>query len=418
MQIACEEFGHIASVKQDAHGSIYAAGSFNHNIWLEDTLTSKGYSDIFLLKYGSNGSLMWGREFGTWYYDYAVHLLIDNLGGTIITGSLGDTLFIDDLQVNPLSGNNSALAIQFTTDGRATWADCISGNGRNFSGGAVIDRKGNLYLTGTFQGMFRKESNSLTSLGDQDVFLARYFNCPEGESEINGHSVICPGKSTLLTVKQEYKNVVWNDTIADQNYILAEKPGEYRVTMVDKTGCVLSDTLEVTLDDLSYFSLGNDLSIQVEQEFELRAPENFTKYRWQDNSEDPTFIVRSENGKPGTYTYWLTAMDSLGCDVCDTISVEFYLSTGWFDPMQVQLIVYPNPVEDWLYWSLNTDKTCQLIVELTDCNGKIILNQYIGQYLPGTTMKIDFSDFPAGSYFLRLKKVSGQISDNVCIIRQ
>ncbi len=87
----------------------------------------------------------------------------------MITGSVGDTMLIDYLQVNPPSGNNSALAIQFSTDGHATWADCISGNGRNFSNGTVIDRKGNLYLAGSFQGTFEKVTDALTSLGDQDI---------------------------------------------------------------------------------------------------------------------------------------------------------------------------------------------------------------------------------------------------------
>jgi hypothetical protein len=418
-QITGEEYGHIASVRQDPQGSIYAAGSFNLRLLAEDTvLLSKGYSDGFLIKYGPEGKVTWARDFGTWYFDYASQLIIDNLGGTMITGSMGDTLLIDDLNVNPLSGNNSALVIQFSSDGRATWADCISGNGRNFSDGAVIDRKGNLYLTGAFRGVFEKESDALTSHGDQDIFVAKYFNCPESESEIKGDRVICPGLPAHLSVDDEYSHVVWNDTLSGEHYIVAEKPGIYRVTMMDKQGCVQSDSVELILAAEPDFTLGNDVSLPVESLFELKSPDGFRNYRWQDNSENQTFMAQAVDGEPGTVICWLTAVDSLGCPVSDTITVEFYLEPQWLDPNTVVLITYPNPVAGWLSWSINVDQPCRLFLELTDNNGKPVVNHYIGQYQPGSIMKTDLSNIPSGVYFLRLRNSTGQASESVCIIRQ
>jgi hypothetical protein len=100
--ISGDEYNRIAAILQDASGNIYTAGSFNQNLWTEDTvMTSQGYSDGFILKYRSDGGLLWGRSFGSWYYDYVNHLIPDNLGGIMITGSMGDTLLIDELSVNP-----------------------------------------------------------------------------------------------------------------------------------------------------------------------------------------------------------------------------------------------------------------------------------------------------------------------------
>jgi hypothetical protein len=344
--------------------------------------------------------------------------LIDNLGGAIITGSMGDTLELGALTVNPEYGSNSALVVQFTPQGMATWADCISGNGRNFSNGAAIDRAGNLYLTGAFSNSFEKGSDALASFGDQDVFLAKYFNCATTQGEILGNSVVCPGLSTLLSIEPGYNHVIWNDTISDQNYILADKPGKYWVSMLDKHGCLLADTLSLERVEASAFSLGNDVSLPVENALLLKAPERYNHYRWQDNSDNATFLARAENEMPGVYTYWLSATDSLGCPVADTLTVLFYRAQGWEDPGKVMLTVYPNPVIDWLTWSLNAERPCPLIVELTDDNGKLVLNQDIPQYQPGVAMKIDFSDIPPGAYYFQLKNRIGQSTGSVCIIRQ
>jgi hypothetical protein len=419
-QITGDEYGQVASLRKDLRGNLYAAGSFNARLWPGDTvLTSLGYTDGFLLKYGSNGKLLWGRSYGTWYYDYGGHVIPDNLGGTVITGSIGDTLVIDSLTVNPKSSSNSALAIQFSPEGKATWADCISGSGRNFSDGAVLDHKGNLYLSGSFRDKFEKESDALLSHGDQDIFLAKYFNCPIQKAGIIGDKLLCPGSSSAeLSVKPGYSHVVWNDTLANQNYMRVEKPGKYWVSLMDKRGCILTDTLDITLADPSLFSLGDDVSLPFESTLLIKAPGNFSDFQWQDHSQNPTFLARVVDGKPGTYTYWLSAIDSLGCPATDTLLVEFYNAPSWIDLKDIHLVTYPNPVDNWLTWSLDTEQPCRLYVELTDDNGKLITSQYVGEYLPGTEMKINFSDIPHGVYYFSVKDGSGQSSKSVSIVRQ
>ncbi len=418
-QITGEEYACVSSLQMDSSNNIYVAGSFNLSLRVNDTaLFSNGYTDGFLIKYLPNGQLIWGRNFGTWYYDYAINLMTDNVGGVLITGSVGDTLTIDSLMVEPASQNSSALAIQFSTQGDATWADCISGNGRNFASCAVLDHKGNLYLAGTFDGKLEKALNEISSLGDQDVFVAKYTNCPSPENEITGIPFICEGETTLLSVKREYSNIVWNDTIAGVYYIIADTPGQYQVRMTDKLGCIRSDTMEITMAASKGFSLGNDATIPVDSALLLHAPETFTNYRWQDDSENPTFVARAENRLPGTYLYWLTATDPMGCTSRDTISVEFFKTPLWLDPDKVELVVYPNPVDNWLNWILSTGEPCRLILELTDEYGKTVLEQYVEQYLPGTTMGMDFNDIPYGSYYLRLKNSSGESTRGISIVRK
>lgn len=418
-QLKADEYCQISSLQQDANENLYACGSYNLSMQVEDTLlTSLGYSDGFLLRYTSEGKLSWIRSFGSWYYDRARYLVTDNLGGTIVTGSMGDTLIIDSLIIAPASTNSSALAIQFSQEGKATWADCISGSGRNFGDGTAIDREGNLYLTGTFRDEFIKGNSTLKSQGDQDVFLARYNNCPTEKAEITGDTLICPEAFTQLSIKHGYNQVVWNDTIENTNYIIAQAAGRYTVRMLDKQGCVLVDTIEVTLASPQSFSLGEDCMVPIGESKLLKAPESLTGYQWQDGSNKDTYLAEAKTEKPGTFTYWLMATDSLGCAVTDTINIRFYLSPGWGDLSNVSLNLYPNPVGETLYWSISNREPCQVIVEIVDENGKIVYYRHEKNYQPGTEESVDFSEVPAGSYFFRLKNNAGKTFNSVCIIRK
>jgi hypothetical protein len=414
-----EEYCQVASLRHDAQGNLYATGSFNLNLWLNDTtLTSKGYTDAFLLKYSPNGKLLWSRGMGSWYYDYANSVNLDNLGGVVVTGSIGDTLEIDSLIVTPVSERNAALVMQFSSEGKATWGDCISGKGRNFSNGAVLDKKGNLYFTGSFNNTFAKEDQELTSYGDQDVFLAKYYNCLTNKAEIFGDTTVCPGVGTELSIKRGFKNVVWNDTVKETNAIVAEKPGLYWVTMLDKLGCLLTDTVTVVNAKLPVFTLGNDTTLPVSKSLLLKAPKKYSQYLWQDHSTDPVYLARATDGKPGSYNYWLSVKDSLGCTWADTMSIYYVTETKWIDAGNIQMVTYPNPVADWLYYYLNTDQPCKMIVELVDEHGKVLYNQYIAQYSPGELMKIDVSHLPMGPYYIRLNNPSsGSNYKSACIIK-
>jgi hypothetical protein len=410
MQLMGDKFLKISALKYDRLSNLYVMGNFNLSFTSEDTVfTSLGHTDGFLLKFDKAGKRLWGRSFGSSFYDY--------LNGTIITGSIGDTLVIDNIMAAPLSDKDATLILQFTPEGKAAWVDCISGSGSNFSNGSVLDGRGNLYITGNFSQSFEKQDETLTSMGKQDVFLARYYNCPEGTAKILGDTVICNGASTELRVEQNYSQITWNDTIKGTGYILAAKPGLYTVALFDKRGCMLTDTVEVVLAIPSDFSLGDDVALPLESTLLLKAPADFTNYKWHNNADGATYLAKAENNTPGTYLFSLTAVDAMGCIASDTIAIEFFLTPGWVDPEKVQLTVYPNPVGNELYWSINTENPCRLILEVMDDNGRLILNQYVEHYQPSETKTVNFTDIPPGQYYIRIKNGSGQGSPHVSIVR-
>jgi hypothetical protein len=417
-QLDGEQYLHIGSMQKDAEDNLYIAGSFDLDLFLENvSLRSQGHTDGFIFKVDRLGNCLWKKSFGTGQYDYAQHLIKDNLDGMILTGVLGDTLEIDEQIILPRS-ENSALALQYNSTGSVIWGDCVSGEGSNFGDASVIDRKGNLYLAGSFSGRFDMENLKLSSKGDQDLFVAKYYNCSESQDEILGNGFLCPGSTTELSVKPEYTKILWNDSIRDVHSIAVVSPGTYSVTMYDKHGCMMTDTIEVSLIKLPLFSLGNDVSLPVESSLTLKAPEKFKHYQWQDLSSESTLVAKAENSIPGKYLFWLSAYDSLGCQTSDSMTIDFYRSTTWIDAKGVKISYYPNPVSEWLTWSINSRFPCQLNLEILDDNGKTVYNEHIGYYEPGTEMKLGFAHFASGAYYLQIKDGAGNGSNTVCVVKQ
>ncbi len=84
----------------DSEGNIYVTGSFNGTVNFDstggtDSKTSKGYDDIFITKYNSDGGYGWTRTFGGTGYDRGRNISVDSVGNVYVTGSFNDTVNFD-----------------------------------------------------------------------------------------------------------------------------------------------------------------------------------------------------------------------------------------------------------------------------------------------------------------------------------
>ncbi len=417
-QVLSGEYVNISSLKADQQDNVYAGGSFGFNIAIgESVISTQGYTDGFLIKYDLSGKNLWARGFGSWYYDYVNGLAIDKKGRIIAIGSLSDTLKIDNL-ILPAPHINSSLAIQFSPDGKATWGDCISGNGRNSNNDAVFDQAGNLYIVGSFSNTIEKDTAVFASNGDYDIYLAKYYSCPTDRAEILGKNRICPGSSIELSIQEGYNRIAWNDTLFNTEIINIDKPGQYRVSMLDSHQCFLADTVEVGWEVLTGFSLGTDLSVPVDSAVLLNAPEDFSDLIWQDNSHNNTFLATADNLEPGTRQFWLTALDPKGCIESDTIQISFYSLSGLDNQTENRIIIYPNPVKDFLTCSFTASVPANSSIEITDLYGRNVVSQSIEHDHSASTLKIDLSHINPGVYYLRLKNKEANLTESICVVKE
>jgi hypothetical protein len=125
-------------IKSDVGGRI-ALGDEN-TIYIAGTTESYGMGDrdICLLKYNSNGSLVWNETWGGSEYDAGIDIATDDSTNVYITG------------ITKYSGSDhrDLHLLKFDLDGNLLWNVTWDGYRADHISGIVTDGSGNIYLTG------------------------------------------------------------------------------------------------------------------------------------------------------------------------------------------------------------------------------------------------------------------------------
>lgn len=405
----------VSGLAKGDGGHLFATGSFSQTL-AYDTLRvqSRGLADIFVSKLSGTDSVAWLKTFGSKYQDHLNGTARNLLGGVMVTGSFSDTLDMQPFQLKAQGHGLNTFFAQLTDSGEVTWADSFGGSGHNMGSSTAIDPEGNIYLAGSFRGQLSHAQGSFTSKGDDDVFVAKFHYCAPGRKVLAAPQFLCPNTTAELSVGTGFYDIRW-DGRPGKRKLAIDAPGLYRVSMVDGKGCSLKDSATVLPADPLTFTLGRDTSVAIGRTWELKGPDGADGYTWQDGQGGQTYLIQSSDALPGVYGYSLEVIDSLGCATSDTISIEFYLPPGFADLSAGSklITVYPNPVVDKLNWQLQTQKEVQLVVEVTDAGGSVVVRQAVARYKPGETRGVDFSRFRPGHYFFSLSSGSQKLTVSI-----
>ena len=180
-----------AGLAVDSSGDVITTGfyagtvNFNPNAsGAAVSLTSAGSRDIYVQKLDSSGSLLWAEGFGSPDIDQGNSIAVDSSGNLYVAG-----VYSDSVNFNPgtgaavtltATGFEDAFLMKLTSAGALAWADDMGGTGFNFAQatGIGIDAAGHVYVAGHYNGTIAlspgNSADTLTSVGDFDVFIAEY----------------------------------------------------------------------------------------------------------------------------------------------------------------------------------------------------------------------------------------------------
>ena len=176
------------SLAADAAGNVWIAGYFDQTATFgagetrQTTLTSVGVNDIFIAKYDSAGNLVWAKDAGGAQEESANDIAVDADGNAWVTGYFQDTATFGagELNQTTLNGNlGSIFVARYDGNGALVWAKAQNqGTGANGES-IAIDASGNSYVIGYFLnsatfGTGEVNQTTLTSVGGNDIFLAKY----------------------------------------------------------------------------------------------------------------------------------------------------------------------------------------------------------------------------------------------------
>jgi hypothetical protein len=263
----------------DKANNVYVAGQFSGTVDFNpgvgtDNRVSAGGTDIFVTKYSSGNTYQWTNTIGSTGTDQAVGIIVDNSGNVYVTGA-----FTGTVDFNPgtgtdnktSSGGTDIFLTKYNSEGSYIWTITTGGTLDDRGSDLALDRFGNIYAVGYFEGTVDFNPGSGTdnrvSNGLQDVYVAKYdingnyqwANTFGGTGDERGDGIAVDSLGNIYATGGFQNTVDFNPGSAIDNKVSAgsydiyttkySQSGDYKWTNI--AGAANSDrALDITVDPL------------------------------------------------------------------------------------------------------------------------------------------------------------------------
>ncbi|MES2679026.1 MAG: T9SS type A sorting domain-containing protein [Bacteroidota bacterium] len=163
----------------DAGGNVYVAASSSSQSFNIGNLSfsTNGASDFFVAKYSTGGNVMWVKQGGGQYFDYANAIAVDAAGDIVIAGkfqgsmTLGAQTLTNSVPMNSMD----AFIAKYSASGTVIWATQTSGTNDDVIRALSTDPNNNIVVAGNFRSpVLTCGTVTLANAGSHDMFVAKY----------------------------------------------------------------------------------------------------------------------------------------------------------------------------------------------------------------------------------------------------
>lgn len=155
---------------------VYITGYFRGNVNFGFIMLVYGKEDIFTAKYDSTGKLLWVRSAGSAGNDHGYDIAVDKNGNAYVTGYFEGTIEFGSINMTSATPFDYFL-VKYDANGALQWVMQGGGaccTGNHMSRSLTTDDNGNVYVLGYFDGTIGFGSTILSAQGSSDIFLAKY----------------------------------------------------------------------------------------------------------------------------------------------------------------------------------------------------------------------------------------------------
>ncbi len=180
------DYDYGTAIASDSQGHIYLLGEFASDSISFGTVTlahngGANTTDIFIVKYDTNGNVMYAKKEGGTSTDYGTSIAIDNSDNIYITGSFyGNTINFDSSTLTNVHGGwLDMYVVKFDTNGTLLWAHS-NGNLTDDAGNSITTDTSGVYVAGEFSwnnivfGSDTLTNTSGASSTSKDLFVVKY----------------------------------------------------------------------------------------------------------------------------------------------------------------------------------------------------------------------------------------------------
>jgi gliding motility-associated-like protein len=164
-------------------GSIYITGTFNDTVSFSSfkliTNTTLDY-DEFLVKYDTGGNVIWAKQANVLSKMSAIQaksVVNDSKEKIYVAGNFHDSASLGTYKLRSTSSGFDVFIAKYDSTGNVLWAKQGTVNGSSTVGeeSETVDRKGNVYVAGYFNGTLTLGSFNLNSISyGGNAFLVKY----------------------------------------------------------------------------------------------------------------------------------------------------------------------------------------------------------------------------------------------------
>ena len=151
----------------DRSENIYVTGGSRAS-WGAPLIPYSARSDITVFKLGSDGDLLWNTFFGWNYDEEGYGITIDSENNIYVTGS-GESDWASP--INPHNREIDIAIVKIRPNGSLIWNTFLGGIGSELGKDIVLDRSGNIYISGLSYAPWSSPIRSYS--GNQDAFAAK-----------------------------------------------------------------------------------------------------------------------------------------------------------------------------------------------------------------------------------------------------
>jgi len=171
------------AIAVDASGNVYVAGNFEDTIVIGPDTLNAGYGEqgIFLVKYDMNGTVIWVRQANVYSLSFNAcnAMALDGNANAYITGTFQDSIYFGNYSLNTMS--QDVFLVKYDSNGNVIWAQQSQSYytntvlADNTPASIAADKSGNTYITGSFDlGNITFGTTTLLTSTNGEMFLAKF----------------------------------------------------------------------------------------------------------------------------------------------------------------------------------------------------------------------------------------------------
>lgn len=209
--------------KTDNEGNVYVAGEFSSESLIFDskTIQNKGRNEIYIVKYNSEGTVLWAKSFGGSNDDYIYELTIASDNSVFICGSYASSDFSVSQQTFPFGGGIDGFYVNLDADGQYINHFTLS-DSENQTIKSIKTQNGSVIIGGEFSSKELTIGNHVLenkTEGLNDFFVAKenqgtwqWANSNGGSNTDNFTQLIVDEDGNIYTAQTFADSLVFNGT--------------------------------------------------------------------------------------------------------------------------------------------------------------------------------------------------------------